>query len=255
MDETFDILVFLRDKTNIIYNERGIFINILKTNTEVCEFLKKHPLFSKGSTVPGAIGELSNYIIVEEKSVKPNIVELWNENELMGEVLLNNNETPSNQAKYLFTTSTIKERYEEETVVVNKWVKSGFLVDYTENDRPLSEVSYEFEKAVEYLDSLHGSYFIDKLSQFIFPLMAYLLKLKTNGKQYPFEVYDIILFSNFYYPQIENVLKNSNNPDNTEENIPSKASLIMAEYYPSFLDGVKLMDFLAKKIEEYKNGK
>jgi len=235
------------NKAHEFFNNIGKYPNMIKINPANADLFTTFQNFRKNTTIPFGIGEISGMAVVctqdDQDRLSENTIQFWVNGELLGDMSLSVMEEPK---KYMYTTITGVYPPEVADQILNKWQQLGFLDNL--NNELKYPVSSEMEKINQFLNSLHGKYFIDEIENIVFPIIKKLLTLETNNVVYNFNVYDLLLFTNFYYPQIKQYIDDiaSKTPERTFDTV-LETCLILSEYYEYFLNGKGFTEFLQSK--------
>jgi hypothetical protein len=238
------------NKAHEFFNNVGRYPNMIKINPDMMDLFKTFKNFSPNSTLPFGIGEIGGMGVVciqEEYNLLPdNTVQFWSNSELLGDLFLGE---VIKETRYMYVINT--GTYDPDTAIeiLNKWDHLGFLTNLKEELK--MPISIEMEKIYLFLNSLSGKYFIENIENYVYPIIKKLLTIETQEIAYNFNVYDVLLFTNFYYPQIKQYIDDiaARTPERTFDTV-LETCLILCEYYEHFLNGRSFSEFLETKNQK-----
>jgi hypothetical protein len=239
------------NKAHEFFNNVGRYPNLIKINSNMEDLFKTFRNFNHNTTMPFGIGEIGGMAVMciqEEQNLLPNMtVQYWSNSELLGDLFLGEGIPQPKEYMYMICTGS----YDSETSVqvLNKWDGLGFLSNIDEELKP--PIATEMEKMHQFLNMLNGQYFIEGIENIVYPIIKKLLTIEKTDKTYNFNVYDVLLFTNFYYPQIKKYIDDiaSKTPEKTFDTV-LETCLILCEYYEHFLNGKGFSEFLLTKNQK-----
>jgi len=247
--------LLINKKCGEIFTSTLKFPNRIQIDESDIDLFKNLPGFSENSTTPKALGEFNNIPIVATTYPLPQgVIEFFFNDDLLGNLILTR-EPATKEYRFFSTGGTLKEDKFNE--IINRWEKLGFLLGLEDNLKV--SVAIEMDKVTQFLSSLNGRYFIDDMDIIIYPLVRKILTMDKITDTYPLNVYDFLLFTNFYYPNIKNFVED--NVEKTPNAFPddfnpiTEACLILCEYYEHFIKGISLNDFILNFNKTEKDGK